>query len=135
MPGDVDFLAHALVVPSSDQADREQHQAHVEYIAMELVRAFEEAAGAVVKYVHTPELARAAGLPDHPGFDIFSMRPGNERRCIEVKGRAGAGDVEVTDNEWARACNLRQEYWLYVVYHCAAPVPLWSACRTPLTSS
>ena len=69
---------------------------------MELVRAFEEAAGAVVQCVHTPELARAAGLPDHPGFDILSMRPGNARRCIEVKGRAGAGDVEVTDNEWAR---------------------------------
>jgi hypothetical protein len=123
VPGDVDFLAHALVVPSSDQADKEQHQANVEHIAMELVRAFEEAAGAVVQCVHTPELARAAGLPDHPGFDILSMRPGNARRCIEAKGRADTGDVEVSDNEWARACNLRQDYWLYVVYHCATSTP------------
>ena len=29
------------------------------------------------------------------------------RRAIEVKGRAGTGDVEVSSNEWARAANLR----------------------------
>ena len=68
VPGAVDFIAHALVVPSIDRADLERHQANVEQIAMDLVRAFEEAAGAKVKFVHTPELARAAGLPDHPGF-------------------------------------------------------------------
>ena len=63
---------------------------------MDIARAFEEAAGAVVKDVHTPELARAAGLTDNPGFDLLSIRPTGERRAIEVKGRAGTGDVEVT---------------------------------------
>ena len=123
VPGKVEFIAHALVAPSTDRGDSELHQANVEQIAMDLVRAFEEAAGAKVRFVHTPELARAAGLPDHPGFDILSTRPGNERRCIEVKGRADTGEIEVTDNEWARACNLRADYWLYAVYHCASPTP------------
>jgi hypothetical protein len=131
VPGEVEFIAHALVVPSTDPADIERHQAHVEQIAMDLVRAFEEAAGAKVRFVHTPELARAAGLPDHPGFDVLSIRPANERRCIEVKGRAGTGEIEVTDNEWARACNLRCEYWLYVVYHCATPTPQMVRVQDP----
>ena len=131
VPGKVEFIAHALVVPSTEEADRERHQASVEQIAMDLVRAFEEAAGATVRFVHTPELARAAELPDHPGFDILSTRPGNERRCIEVKGRAATGEIEVTDNEWARACNLRADYWLYAVYHCATPTPQMARVQDP----
>jgi hypothetical protein len=131
VPGEVEFIAHALVVPSTDQADIERHQAHVEQIAMDLVRAFEEAAGAKVRFVHTSELARAAGLPDHPGFDVLSIRLGNDRRCIEVKGRAGTGEIEVTDNEWARACNLRRDYWLYAVYHCATPTPQMVRVQDP----
>ncbi len=131
VPGDVHFVAHALVVPSADQADLERLDAHVEQIAMDLTRAFEEASGATVRFVHTPELARAAGLPENPGFDILSVRPGGERRCIEAKGRATTGEIEVTDNEWARACNLRQEYWLYVAYHCASPSPRMVRVQDP----
>ncbi|OEU52973.1 MAG: hypothetical protein BA861_12595 [Desulfobacterales bacterium S3730MH5] len=26
-------------------------------------------------------------------------------------------------NEWAKACNLRDQYWLYVVYNCAISSP------------
>ena len=122
-PGKVVFVVHALVAPSSDPADREQHDVNVEMIAMKITRAFEEAAGAKVLEVHTPDRARAAGLHDNPGFDILSMRPENEKRAIEVKGRAGTGDIEVTANEWARACNMRQNYWFYVVYDCATPKP------------
>ncbi len=44
-------------------------------------------------------------------------------RAIEVKGRAGSGDIELTENEWSRACNLRERYWLYVVYDCGTPTP------------
>jgi hypothetical protein len=131
VPGEVEFIAHALVVPSTDQADLERHQANVEQIAMDLVRAFEEAAGAKVRFVHMPELARAAGLPDHPGFDVLSIHPGHQRRCIEVKGRANTGEIEVTDNEWARACNLRADYWLYAVYHCATPMPQMVRVQDP----
>jgi SNF2 family DNA or RNA helicase len=133
-PGEITFIAHALVVPSSEPADREQHDANVEMIAMKVAQAFEEAAGATVRYVHTPELARAAGLPDHPGFDLLSIRPGTEKRAIEVKGRAGTGEVEVLANEWAKACNMRQGYWLYAVYDCATPSPRLARVQDPFGS-
>ncbi|MCX7001914.1 MAG: helicase-related protein [bacterium] len=130
-PGSVTFVAHALVVPSSDPVDIEQHDANVEMIAMQLAQVFEEAAGATVLDVHTPELARRAGLPDNPGFDLLSIRPGNEKRSIEVKGRATTGDIEVSTNEWAKACNMRQDYWLYAVYNCATPNPRLARVQDP----
>jgi len=117
------FVAHALVVPSFDSADMERHQADVEMVAMRVASAFEEAAGASVQDVHTPELARAAGLPDSPGFDLLSVRSRAARRAIEVKGRAGTGEIEVSANEWARACNMREAYWLYAVYDSATARP------------
>ena len=52
-------------------------------------------------------------------------------RAIEVKGRAGTGDVEVTANEWARACNMREGYWLHVVYACASPTPQLVRVKDP----
>jgi len=119
----VRFIAHALVVPSYHPEDQKQQNIEVERVAMRVARAFEEAAGAVVTDVHTPKRARAVGLPDHPGFDILSVHSEGDKRGIEVKGRAGVGSVEVTDNEWAKACNLRERYWLYVVYDCATPNP------------
>jgi hypothetical protein len=66
-------------------------------------------------------LARAAGLGDCPGFDLLSRQPDGSERGVKVKGRAAVGDVELTENEWAKACNLRARYWLYVVYDCASP--------------
>jgi len=130
-PGAVDFVAHALVVPSADPADREQLDANVEAVAMQVARAYEEAAGATVHDVHTAALARAAGLPENPGFDLLSCRPDGEKRSIEVKGRAGTSDIEVSANEWAKACNLRERYWLYVVYDCATPNPRLVRVRDP----
>ena len=58
--GNMTFFAHALIVPSTNAEDLARHDAEVERIAMEFVRAHEEAEGATVKDVHTPELARAA---------------------------------------------------------------------------
>lgn len=133
-PGPITFIAHALVVPSSSPADIEQHEANVEIVAMQVARVFEEAAGAMVHDVHTPELARSAGLPDNPGFDMLSIRPGDEKRAIEVKGRAETGDVEVTANEWARACNMRGAYWLYTVYGCATPAPQLIRVQDPFAT-
>jgi len=122
-PGSVSFIAHALVVPSSDPIDLKQHEVNVELLAMQISQAHEEAAGAKVIDVHTSELARLAGLPDNPGFDLLSFRPGNEKRAIEVKGRRETGDIEVSSNEWAKACNMRDEYWIYAIYDCATPSP------------
>ena len=101
---------------------------------MQVVQAFEEAAGAKVYDVHTPALARVAGLQDNPGFDLLSIYPGGEKRAIEVKGRAAVGEVEVSANEWAKACNMRQGYWLYVVYECATPTPRLARVQDPFGS-
>lgn len=132
--GGVTFVAHALVVPSTNPDDLAQHDAQVEQVASDLARAYEEAAGAVVKDVHTPELARAAGLTDNPGFDLLSLRPNGERRAIEVKGRANTGEVEITANEWAKACNMRDGYWLYAVYDCATATPRMARVQDPFAN-
>ena len=130
-PGSTVFLAHALVVPSSNPEDAERYDKDVEKTAVDLARAYEEALGARVKDVSTPSLAREAGLADHPGFDLLSVRPDGQRLSIEVKGRAGTGEVEVSSNEWAKAANLRDTYWLYAVYRCATSTPRLARVRDP----
>jgi hypothetical protein len=122
-PGSVEFLAHALVVPAQDPEDRKRHDAEVEAIAVRVAWAFEESEGALVQDVSKPHLARAAGLTDNPGFDLLSHRPNGDSRGIEVKGRVGIGDVELTENEWAKACTERGRYWLHVVFDCGTAHP------------
>jgi hypothetical protein len=102
VPGEVTFLAHALVVPTADPEDRRRHDADVEARAVQVAWAFEAAAGATVQGVSTPDRAVPAGLAPNPGFDLLSMRPVEGKRAIEVKGRGGEGDVELTENEWCR---------------------------------
>jgi superfamily II DNA or RNA helicase len=130
---EVQFLAHALVVPSADPEDRKRHDAEVELIAVRISSEYEREQGWAPRDVSKPPLARAVGLNDNPGFDILSPRPAfdatsqkstvYEERAIEVKGRVGVGDIELTENEWSRACNSRDKYWLYVVYDCGTPNP------------
>jgi len=55
-----------------------------------------------VEDVSTSDKALAAGLAKHPGFDLLATRPGEAKRAIEVKGRAGGGEIELTENEWER---------------------------------
>ena len=123
VPGEVRFLAHALVVPSSAPEDRARYDREIEKIAVRVAWGYEEGRGCAVRDVSAPELAIRAGLEAYPGFDLLSRHPGGEERAIEVKGRAGIGDIELSENEWARACNLRDRYWLYVVYDCASAHP------------
>ncbi len=129
--GEIEFLAHALVVPTDDPEERKRFDAEVEAIAVKVARAYEEAAGAVVKDVSLPHLARAAGLEDYPGFDLLSHRADEGQRGIEVKGRVGVGEVELTENEWIKACNQRDRYWLYVVFDCGTPHPRLLRVRDP----
>ena len=102
--------------------------AEVESIAVRVATAYEERFNAEVKDVSRPDLARRAGLTDWPGFDLLSLRPQKpdntaQELPIEVKGRRGYGSIELSDNEWAKACNLRSRYWLYVVFDCATANP------------
>ena len=135
-PGEVEFLVHALVVPSQDPEEAEQYDADVEAVAVQVATAYEERFNAQIKDVSRPELARLAGLTDWPGFDLLSKRPSAPDRplkelAIEVKGRRGHGGIELKDNEWANACNLRGKYWLYVVFDCATAHPRLVRVRDP----
>jgi hypothetical protein len=88
----------------------------IERIAVQAVIAHEEAQGRVVQSVEL----------ENRGFDLISRRPHPEDpataidvRFIEVKGRAGVGEVALSDNEYKTAGRLRRDYWLYVVFNCA----------------
>ena len=130
-PGEVSFIAHALCLPSRDPEDRKRHDAEVEAIAVKVAWSHEENLGARVRDVSKPDRARLAGLTDNPGFDLLSLHPDGQELAIEVKGRAGIGSIEVSDNEWAKALNLRERYWLFVVYDCASPHPRLRRIQDP----
>ena len=126
VPGGARFLLHALVVRPEDVAgleNIERFDEAVEEIAVLIAADWERQLGAHVQDVSKPVLARAAGLPDWPGFDLLSTLPGGDQRCIEVKGRSARSAVPVENNEWAQACKLGDQYWLYAVLNCATPTP------------
>ncbi len=109
----------------------------IERIAVKAVIAYEAARGREVESVEK----------ENRGFDLISRRgqgsggageqnigaggqgPGAgatpptsnpaEVRFIEVKGRAGVGEVALSANEYRTAERLKEDYWLYVVYNCA----------------
>ena len=63
---------------------------------------------------------------ENRGFDLISRKPHSEDpqtavdvRFIEVKGRAGIGEVGLTSNEYKTAERLKKDYWLYVVFNCS----------------
>jgi superfamily II DNA or RNA helicase len=57
------------------------------------------------------------------GFDIRSQSQPEEQtgrrdvRRIEVKGRRGGESIRLTENEWRKAKQLKDTYWLYVVWN------------------
>jgi len=129
--GEVEFVAHALVLPTDDPEEERRQDARAELLAVRVVRDYEESRGAIVTDASTPDRARAAGLPDHPGFDLLSRRPDGAVLNIEVKGRAGNRPVEMTENEYAKACNLGDDYWLYAVFDCASLRPRLARVQNP----
>jgi hypothetical protein len=71
-------------------------------------------------------------LHDRCGFDIRSLGPADPAtgqrpvRRIEVKGRQRGQPVRLTTNEWLKARQLVDSYYLYVVWDpkSANPAPL-----------
>jgi superfamily II DNA or RNA helicase len=99
----------------------------IERIAVDAVIAFEQARGCEVESVEM----------DNRGFDLISRRPHPEDpktaidvRFIEVKGRAGVGEVALSGNEYRTAQRLKKDYWLYVVFNCAG-TPAIHVVRDP----
>ena len=117
--GGLRFLAHALVAPAAGLGEIERYDARVEEVALRIAVAWERDRGGAPRDISKPELARLAGLPDWPGFDLLSSHGEGEARSIEVKGRGGGRAMEA--NEWKQACHLGERYWLYMV--CATPSP------------
>ena len=58
---------------------------------------------------------------DGRGYDLHAVKAA-EQRCVEVKGRKGSAasvGVALTGGEQLEAQQLGDDYWLYVVEHCA----------------
>ena len=105
-------IAVALVIPDPSPEAQEIYDKNIEAMAMRIARNFEvDHYNARVFDVSSPHLGR--------GYDLESHRANGEKVVIEVKGRAGRGPVQLTENEWPTAVNVRDRYWLYVVVDCA----------------
>ncbi len=118
---DIQRLGCAWVLPHPERAKPEVapwvRDEEVERTAVKAVIAHEQARGWQVVNVEQ----------DNRGFDLISRRSHPEDpetaievRFIEVKGRALVGEVALTANEYRTAQRLRKDYWLYVVFNCAA---------------
>jgi hypothetical protein len=119
--GDIEHLGRAWVLPHPQRTApgiapmvRDEE---IERIAVEEAFRHETARGWVVEDVQK----------DNRGFDLISRKPHphdektfTDVRFIEIKGRAGVGQVALSANEYKTAERLRQDYWLYVVFNCGA---------------
>ena len=134
--GPVLHVASCLVLPPDTDTDRflelveEPDPAltrRVELAAEDVVVACEEAQGRECERVGHQKI----------GFDIRSLAPPDPQtgyrdpvtgvRRIEVKGRKRGQPVRLTTNEWYKAQQLGDTYWLYVVWD-----PLDDPDPTPL---
>lgn len=132
--GPVRHLATAIVVPAS--GDVAEHIAqgvppHIlrqsELAAEDIVVAWEESRGWVTERVGHLKI----------GFDVRSLGPADPQtgyrdpttgiRRIEAKGRVAGQAIRLTTNEWYKAAQLGDSYWLYVVWN-----PLNNPSREPL---
>jgi len=111
-------VGYTLTSPSGlESAQADLQFATIERIAIQTVVDFESARGCAVESVEN----------EARGFDLISRRPlceggreAIETRFIEVKGRAGTGEVALTANEYKTAQRLDDQYWLYVVFNCGS---------------
>ena len=123
--GPARHVASCLVLPPGTAADRypglaedadAELKRRVEIAAEDIVVAYEEASGR--------ECERVGHLKI--GFDVRSLAPPDAQtgyrdpvtgvRRIEVKGRRHGLPVRLTTNEWYKAQQLGDTYWLYVVW-------------------
>ena len=117
--GPVRYIGTFYVVPGSDITITKEFVED-----QEAKKASEEAA---MKRVMDHEIDRGWEPEDvsreKVGFDISSlskpepMTGKRDVRRIEVKGRQRGEPVRLTENEWRKAKQLRDTYWLYVVWN------------------
>ena len=119
--GDIRLVGRALVFPHPERENPQfkpmVRDEEIERIAVETAKRHEEARGFVVESVEA----------ENRGFDLISRKPHpedsktfTEVRFIEVKGRAGVGEIFLSANEYRAADRLKTDYWLYAAFNCAA---------------
>jgi superfamily II DNA or RNA helicase len=94
----------------------------IEQIGMEAAMDYERLHG------RAPQDVSAENL----GFDVRSADDQGNLRYIEVKARAGAGPVELTQNEVFKARSLGAAYYLYVVMNATSAAPSLLIYRNPI---
>jgi superfamily II DNA or RNA helicase len=119
--GDILHVGRAWVLPHPDR-DKPGiapmvRDDEIELIAVEYVTALLTGQGWQVESVEK----------DNRGFDLIArkLHPEDRKtaiavRFVEVKGRAGVGEVALSTNEYKTAERLKKDYWLYVVFNCAS---------------
>ena len=117
---DITHLGRAWVLPHPERTSPTfapmVQDAEIEKIAIRHVIAYEESRGWLVESVES----------ENRGFDLISRRAHPEDpktfievRFIEVKGRAGVGEIALTANEYKTAQRLKNDFWLYTVFNCS----------------
>lgn len=129
---DIHRHGRAWVLPHPDRSSPDfaamVADADIERIAVAAVMEYEESRGWRTESVEA----------ENRGFDLISRKPHPEDadtaiavRFIEVKGRAAVGPVALTANEYKKAGQLKDDYWLYVVFNCAT-VPVIHPVQNPV---
>ena len=135
--GPIKHLATAIVLPPAHAGDP-QLQSLMEEMDPNVRRQSELAAeDCVVDYEgsHGRETERVGHLKI--GFDIRSMGAPDpatgqyEIRRIEVKGRTRGQTIRLTTNEWYKAEQLGDSYWLYVVWDPLSSAPELHTIQNP----
>ncbi len=112
------FVGAIRVKPAAhaDEPDTPiQDTSEIERIGMAHARRHEEAQGCVVEDVSAENL----------GFDLRSKTHDGKIKSIEVKARSDRAPVVLTSNEWFRAKQLKNDYYLYVVLNAATQPKLY----------
>lgn len=108
-----ELLTIIRVIPEKNEMVESEE---IEMIGMEIAMQYEKENG------REPEDVSKENL----GFDIRSKNEKTgEIRYIEVKARAGEGEVVLTPNEWFKAKMLKNQYYLYVVVNAAVKPTLY----------
>ncbi len=106
-----ELLTVIRVIPDRNEMVESEE---IERIGMEIAMEYERQHG------RTPEDVSKENL----GFDIRSKGSG-EIRYIEVKARAGEGEIALTPNEWFKAKRFKDQYFLYVIANAMADPTLY----------
>ncbi len=103
------FLGIIRVMPPEKYGEGMKRDDNIERIGMEYVMDYESRNG------WNPEDVSQKNL----GFDIRSSIEDGKVKYIEVKARAGKGDIAISPNEWLNANKFSDDYYLYVVWNAA----------------